>query len=76
VEIALGGRDHGSGGRPGHSGEGPRASLDGIGGAGGERKDNKHDDGRQCVVRYERQRVYGVWLLPADGPVVVRGAAS
>jgi hypothetical protein len=28
-------------------------------------------DGRQWVTGYEGERVYGVWLLPADEAVVV-----
>jgi hypothetical protein len=30
-------------------------------------------DGRQWVGGYDRERVYGVWLAPADEPVVVTG---
>jgi hypothetical protein len=30
-------------------------------------------DGRQWVRRYDGERVYGVWLLPQDEPVVVAG---
>jgi hypothetical protein len=33
-------------------------------------------DGRQRVVGYEGERVYGVWVAPADEPVVVDGASS
>jgi hypothetical protein len=28
-------------------------------------------DGRQCVVGYDGERVYGMWLLPADEPLIV-----
>jgi hypothetical protein len=30
-------------------------------------------EGRQWVIGYDGVRVYGVWLLPADEPVVVEG---
>ena len=30
-------------------------------------------DGRQWVACHDGERVYGVWLLPADEPVVVAG---
>ena len=30
-------------------------------------------DGRQRVVGHDGERVYGVWLLPADEPLVVTG---
>ncbi len=30
-------------------------------------------DGRQWVVGYGGERVYGVWLPPADEPVIVPG---
>ncbi len=30
-------------------------------------------DGRQWVVGYDGERVYGAWLPPADEPVVVVG---
>ena len=30
-------------------------------------------DGRQWVAGYGGERVYGVWLMPADEPVVVAG---
>src|SRR5262249_25020523 len=30
-------------------------------------------DGRQWAVGYEGERAYGVWLPPADEPVVVTG---
>ena len=30
-------------------------------------------DGRQWVVGYDGERVYGVWLAPADEPVDVTG---
>jgi hypothetical protein len=33
-------------------------------------------DGRQWVAGYEGERVYGVWLPPADEPVVVAGEAT
>ena len=33
-------------------------------------------DGRQWVVGYEGERVYGVWIMPADEPVVVRCAGE
>jgi hypothetical protein len=33
-------------------------------------------DGRQWVTGYEGEMVYGVWLLPADEPVLVDGASS
>jgi hypothetical protein len=29
--------------------------------------------GRQWVVGYDGEKVYGVWLMPADEPVVVAG---
>jgi hypothetical protein len=29
------------------------------------------EDGRQWVIGYEWERVYGQWLPPADDPVVV-----
>ena len=32
---------------------------------------HEDDDGRQWVTGYDGERVYGVWLLPADEPVVV-----
>jgi hypothetical protein len=28
-------------------------------------------DGRQCVAGYDGERVYGLWLLAPDEPVVV-----
>ena len=27
--------------------------------------------GRQWIARYDGERVYGVWLVPADEPVIV-----
>jgi len=40
----------------------------------GVTRDVREDaDGRQWVVGYDGERVYGVWLPPADGPVVVTG---
>jgi hypothetical protein len=30
-------------------------------------------DGRQWVVGHDGEKVYGVWLLPADEPVIVGG---
>jgi hypothetical protein len=30
-------------------------------------------DGRQWVVGYDGERVYGVWLMPADEPTVIAG---
>jgi hypothetical protein len=30
-------------------------------------------DGRQWVTGYDGERVYGLWLMPADEPVVVKG---
>jgi hypothetical protein len=33
----------------------------------------KDADGRQWVTGYDVERVYGVWLVPADEPVVVEG---
>jgi hypothetical protein len=33
-------------------------------------------DGRQWVIGYDGERVYGVWQLPADEPVVVEGDQS
>ena len=33
-------------------------------------------DGRQWVAGYGGERVYGVWLPPADEPVVVIGQAK
>jgi hypothetical protein len=32
-------------------------------------------DGRQWFIGYEREKVYAVWLVPPDEPVVVEGAA-
>jgi hypothetical protein len=29
------------------------------------------EDGRQCVTGHEGERVYGVWLVPPDEPVIV-----
>jgi hypothetical protein len=31
-------------------------------------------DGRQWVAGYDGERVYGVWLMPPDEPVVVSTA--
>jgi hypothetical protein len=28
-------------------------------------------DGRQWVVGYDGERVYGVWIIPADEPVLI-----
>jgi hypothetical protein len=28
-------------------------------------------NGRQWVIGYDGERVYGVWLLPADEPVII-----
>ncbi len=36
----------------------------------------EEDDGRQWVVGYEGERVYGVWVAPADDPVMIEGASS
>jgi hypothetical protein len=33
-------------------------------------------DGRQWVEAYDRERVYGVWLPPADEPVVITRAGA
>ena len=33
-------------------------------------------DGRQWVAGYGGERVYGVWLVPADEPVVVPRAGG
>jgi hypothetical protein len=33
-------------------------------------------EGRQWVAGHESERVYGVWLLPADEPVAVRCAGE
>ena len=33
-------------------------------------------DGQQWVVGYEGERVYGVWMIPADEPVVVEGGSA
>jgi hypothetical protein len=30
-------------------------------------------DGRQWVVGHDGERVYGVWVMPADEPVAVSG---
>jgi hypothetical protein len=37
---------------------------------------NEDADGRQWVAGYGGERVYGVWLPPADEPVVVIGQAK
>jgi hypothetical protein len=33
-------------------------------------------DGRQWVAGYDGERVYGVWVAPADEPVVVEGRSA
>ena len=33
-------------------------------------------DGRQWVAGHDGERVYGVWLMPADEPVVVARAGE
>jgi hypothetical protein len=33
-------------------------------------------DGRQWVIGYEWERVYGVWMIPADEPLVVEPIAG
>ena len=33
-------------------------------------------DGRQWVAGYDGERVYGVWLVPADEPVMVKCAGE
>jgi hypothetical protein len=45
--------------------------VDGV-----ERDVHEDDDGRQWVTGYEGEKVYGVWLLPADKPLVVEGVSS
>ena len=39
------------------------------------REVHEDDDGRQWVTGYEGERVYGMWLLPADEPVMVEGTS-
>jgi hypothetical protein len=40
---------------------------------GAEREVYEDDDGRQWVVGHDGERVYGVWLPPADEPLLVTG---
>jgi hypothetical protein len=40
--------------------------VDGI-----EREVYEDADGRQWVLGYDGERVYGVWVMPADEPVMV-----
>jgi hypothetical protein len=35
----------------------------------------EENDGRQWVTGHEGEKVYGVWLLPADEPFIVDGAS-
>ena len=37
---------------------------------------NEDADGRQWVAGYGGERVYGVWLMPADEPLLVARAAA
>jgi hypothetical protein len=41
-----------------------------------ERDVYEDSDGRQWVVGYDGERAYGVWLAPADEPLVVKGAGE
>jgi hypothetical protein len=45
--------------------------VDGI-----ERDVFEDADGRQWVTEYDGDRVYGVWLMPADEPVTVEESSS
>ena len=36
---------------------------------------HEDDDGRQWVEGYEGEQVYGVWLMPADEPLMVDRAS-
>jgi hypothetical protein len=39
---------------------------------GGVTRDVHEDaDGRQWVIAYDGERVYGVWLMPPDEPITV-----
>jgi hypothetical protein len=33
-------------------------------------------DGRQQLTGYDGERVYGVWLMPVDEPVIASGGQS
>jgi hypothetical protein len=44
---------------------------------GGATRDVYEDaDSRQWVAGYDGERVYGVWLVPADEPVIVARAGE
>jgi hypothetical protein len=43
---------------------------------GVERDVFEDSDGRQWVTGYDAERVYGVWLMPADEPVVLERGSS
>jgi hypothetical protein len=43
---------------------------------GFERDVFEDSDGRQWVVGYEGEPVYGVWLMPPDEPIVVIADAA
>jgi hypothetical protein len=43
---------------------------------GTERDVDEDEDGRQWLVGHEGERVYGVWLPPADEPVLVTGTSQ
>jgi hypothetical protein len=43
---------------------------------GATREVYEDTDGRQWVAGYDGERVYGVWLMPADEPLLVARAAA
>ena len=50
---------------------GPVPFVDGV-----TRDVYEDGDGRQWVVGYEGERVYGIWLAPANEPLMVDGVSS
>jgi hypothetical protein len=47
------------------------ASVDGV-----TRDMHEDADGQQWVVGHDGERVHGVWLMPADEPVVVASGGT